>query len=97
MLEFDRDGMAATGLICTPGSRSAGEAAQPPIHTWAGPSAAAERLSGALAALRASDGGKSGKGQDFTISGCKLMLRKARNPSAAPIVRPEMAGTWASP
>mgnify|MGYP003352347363 CR=1 FL=1 len=45
---------------------------------------AAERL------LRGGDRGKSGKSRDFTLSGCRLMLRKAPEPGRTRwIVGPE--------
>ena len=95
MLEFDTEGVAAidragfvrlgrdlqarllSRLIQAVGGRD-----HPPRR---------ERLERAAWRLCApSDGGKSGKGQDFTISGCKLMLRKAPETRRLRwIVRPE--------
>jgi tRNA(Ile)-lysidine synthase len=58
-----------------------------------------ERLERAAGRLCASlDRGKSGKGQDFTLSGCKLMLRRVPdNCQLHWIVRPEHGRNMSQP
>ena len=109
ILEFDQEGDVADrpGWHLPAWARSAGEAAQPgdPGRGRRRPSAAAGAAgAGGRPALRAvrwqPERGKSGRGQDFTLSGCRLMLRKAPESRRLRwIVRPEHGrrAKWASP
>ena len=104
MLAFDPAGTAAIdqGRICAPGLRSAGEAAQPghPGGRRAGLSAApASVWSGRPAGFAHPwTRGKSGKRQDFTLSGCKLMLRRVPDRRQLHwIVRPEHGRNMSQP